>query len=85
MLNGDLFSVAISTARSLEGPSKGERKAAHITDRSAGQWQAIPTDSETQPYLAPGKLPQERCAANARRGDTVPKAGLLLSSDIETE
>jgi hypothetical protein len=43
------------------------------------------TDLGAQPYLAPGKLSRELCAANARRGDTAPKAGLLLSSDIETK
>jgi len=42
-------------------------------------------DSEAQQYPVPGKLSRELCAADARRGDTVPKAGWLLSSDIGTE
>ena len=78
-----LFLVRISMERRLAGPSRAERKAAQITGAIGWQWQAIPT--ETRPYLALGTLPQELCAANARRGDTAPKAGLLLSSDIETE
>jgi hypothetical protein len=82
MINGDLLSVTISTERSLAGLFRAERKAAQI---AAGRCQAIPMDSETQPYLARGRLPQELCAAIARHGDTAPKAGLLLSSDIETE
>jgi len=85
MLNGDLFSVTIFTERSWRGRLEGISTLPTSKNRSAGQCQAIPTDRETQPYPVLGKLSRELCAANARRGDTAPKAGLLLSSDIETE
>jgi hypothetical protein len=80
-----LFLVRISMERSLAGPSRAEPKAAQIT--GAIDWPVAGNSDGfgTRPYVALGTLPQELCAANARRGDTAPKAGLLLSSDIETE
>ena len=86
MLKGDLFSVQYFYGAEPGGSVQSGTQGCpdHWNDRLASG-RAIPTDSETQPYLALGTLPQEHCAANARHSDTAPEAGLLLSSDIETK
>jgi len=85
MLNGNLFSVRFSTGLAWRNHAERNARPPTSLERSAVQQQATPTDSETQPCLARGKLSPEHCAANARHNDTAPETGLLLSSDIETE